>query len=303
MDVRGPGQAAHLEHGRLAGRLAVGEQRLHASADHVPDQGVDRGVGWQLGRHRAALLQHRHPVAQLPHLAEPVGDPDDPDPLGGEPPDHLEQRFHLDVVQDRRRLVEDQQLDRVRQRPGHRDDLLLGRPERRHRRRRSDALIPEPGQQRRGLAVHRRPVQQRTPAPLVAEEHVQRHRQVRDQVQLLVDGGDAAGDRGSGVADRERLALEPDLAGGGLDQPGDALDERRLAGAVLADQTVHLAAGHGQVDAIEGAHARVVLDQPADLEQRTVGFTHLPPPGLRSLLDVRPPAAAAGCDGRCPARS
>ena len=149
-----------------------------------------------------------------------------------------------------------------------------GRPQRRHRRGRGDVLVPEPGEQRGRLAVHRRPVQQRTAVAFVAQEHVQGDRQMRDQVELLIDGGDAPTDRGVGVADRERLAFEPHLTRGRLDQPGDALDERGLAGAVLADQAVHLAAGHGQIDPIEGAHARVVLDQPADLQQRTAGFAH-----------------------------
>jgi hypothetical protein len=43
-----------------------------------------------------------------------------------------------------------------------------------------------------------------------------------------------------------------------------------------ADQALHLAAGHRQVDAVQGPHARVVLDQPADLQQRAVGLAHPP---------------------------
>jgi hypothetical protein len=66
-------------------------------------------------------------------------------------------------------------------------------------------------------------------------------------------------DRCVRVPDRQRLAFEPNLAGGRLDQSGHALDERRLAGAVLADQAMHLAAVDRQVYAVEGTDARIVL--------------------------------------------
>jgi hypothetical protein len=74
----------------------------------VSDQGVDRRVRRQLGSHRPALLQHRHHVTQFGHLAEPVRDPDDPDSFGSEPSYDAEQRVHLNVIQDRRRLIEDE---------------------------------------------------------------------------------------------------------------------------------------------------------------------------------------------------
>jgi hypothetical protein len=72
---------------------------------------------------------------------------------------------------------------------------------------------------------------------------------VRDQVELLVDGRDAASDRGVQIPDRQRLAVEPNLPSGWLNQPGNTLDERRLAGTVLADEAMHLTAGHRQADA------------------------------------------------------
>ena len=57
-------------------------------------------------------------------------------------------------------------------------------------------------------------------------------------------------------ASRERAALHPDtgspriedLAAGRLDHAGKDLDQRRLAGAVVADQADHLAAVDAEVD-------------------------------------------------------
>jgi hypothetical protein len=109
---------------------------------------------------------------------------------------------------------------------------------------------------------------------LVAQEHVLCDRKVGDEIELLVDGGDAAGDRGARIADWQRLALKADLASSRLDQSGHALDQGRLAGPVLPDKAVDLAAVDPQVDAAEGADARIVLDQPADLQQRTADFAH-----------------------------
>jgi hypothetical protein len=121
----------------------------------------------------------------------------------------------------------------------------------------------------------------------VAQKHVLCDRQVRDQVELLVDGGDAAGDRRVRIPDRQRRAFEQNLASGRLNQPRDALDECRFAGTVLADETVHLAAGHAQVNATKGAYAGIVLNQPADLQQRAPRFAH----AHRPLFDPIPGAA------------
>ena len=75
----------------------------------------------------------------------------------------------------------------------------------------------------------------------VAEEDVLGDGQLGEEQQLLVDRGDAAvarlarGDRLElGVADADRAAV-------GRVDAGDDLDQRRLAGAVLAEQRMHLA--------------------------------------------------------------
>ena len=54
-----------------------------------------------------------------------------------------------------------------------------------------------------------------------------------------------------GLRRRERLALPAHLAAIGLDESGEDLQQRRLAGAVLADQRVRLALGDVEADAAE----------------------------------------------------
>ena len=55
----------------------------------------------------------------------------------------------------------------------------------------------------------------------------------------------------------------------GLVRTGEDLDQGRLAGAVLAEQAVHLAGADVEVDAVEGADARELLDDAVHLEQRS----------------------------------
>ena len=61
------------------------------------------------------------------------------------------------------------------------------------------------------------------------------------------------------VERQHRLAVDLDLAGGRRVHPGDRLDQRRLAAAVLADEAVHLAAAHLPVDVGQRVHAAEAL--------------------------------------------
>ena len=59
---------------------------------------------------------------------------------------------------------------------------------------------------------------------------------------------------------------QADLAGVGLVQPVEDVHQRRLAGAVLAQQRVHLAAREVEVDVVVGDDPRELLGDPAHLE-------------------------------------
>ena len=66
--------------------------------------------------------------------------------------------------------------------------------------------------------------------------------------QLLAGAGAAAGEGG------EVDAVHRHGARGGALQKVDAADERGLAGAGLADDAVHLALAHLEIDAVEGSY-------------------------------------------------
>ena len=65
------------------------------------------------------------------------------------------------------------------------------------------------------------------------------------------------------------LAAPGDVPLVGLVRAGQDLDQRGLAGAVLAEEAVHLAGADVEVDAVEGADTRELLDDPVHLEQRS----------------------------------
>jgi hypothetical protein len=89
-----------------------------------------------------------------------------------------------------------------------------------------------------------------------------------------VDEGDP---RGVGGARHERRAVEQDLAGIGADDAGQDLDQRRLAGPVLAEQRQNLAPVELEVDGVAGERAAEALGDPAKRQDR--------------------PGAARGCGG------
>jgi hypothetical protein len=109
------------------------------------------------------------------------------------------------------------------------------------------------------------------PGRFVAEHHVLRDAQPGHQVQLLVDGGDAGLVSGLRRAERRGSAIEGDLAGVRQVGPREHLDQRRLAGPVLAEQAVHLAGGDVEVHPVQRAHPGELLDDAPHRQQRRHG--------------------------------
>jgi hypothetical protein len=206
---------------------------------HQPDHLGGRGVAaGQVRRDRAAVLEHRDPVADLADLLEPVRDVDDGDAVRGELADHPEQVLHLlgSSTADGSSITMSARRGTA---PGHAHHLLAGRGQRAHLAAgrisggRAGAAAPRPlsASRRRGEAERRGSCPRTmfsatlSPAPGRAPGRSWRCRPV-------------GGLRG---AERDRLARQRDLARVRPVRAGQHLDQRRLAGAVLAEQAVHLA--------------------------------------------------------------
>ena len=99
------------------------------------------------------------------------------------------------------------------------------------------------------------------------------------------------------------LPCSEDLAGVRLVEPVEDVHQRRLAGAVLAEQRVHLAAAELEVDVVVGDDARERLRDPAHLEDESppeplAWLTHgdailIAPRTTRGGLAARPSANTA----------
>jgi hypothetical protein len=271
-----PGQALHLEQ-RLAARHEVAplrEQVLDGAAGHPADQLPGRGLaGRQVHRRGAPVLQYRHPVADLADLLQPVRDVDHRDALRGQVPDHPEQVGNLVVGQDRTGLVHHDEPRLAGQRPRHADDLLGRRRQAPHHPADRDLRVAEPRQDRARLAPYPPTLDEAARPPrLVTQEHILRDAQVIDQVQLLVHAGDARLHRRLRAGEADLLTEPPHLAGVRPVHPGQHLDERGLAGAVLAQQAVHLTRRDVQIDAVKGADPGEGLHhagQPQQLHHRS----------------------------------
>ena len=107
---------------------------------------------------------------------------------------------------------------------------------------------------------------------LRAEHDVLGHRHHRDEHEVLVDHPDPVLDGVLRRVHRDRLALDEDLA---LVRPVQAVDdvhERRLAGAVLAEERVHLPPAEVEVDRVVRDDPGKALRDAAQLENgRSVG--------------------------------
>src|SRR5581483_10589043 len=86
--------------------------------------------------------------------------------------------------------------------------------------------------------------------------------------EMLEHHADAAGARGGWAGQYDRRAEPLELSGGRLQQAVDHLDQRRLAGAVLAQQRMHLGGPDFEIDFVVRDEIAVELGDPDRLEQR-----------------------------------
>src|SRR4051794_9333381 len=137
------------------------------------------------------------------------------------------------VVEDRGRLVHDQQLHPAAERAGDRHDLLRRWAQRADVHVGNDVAVAEAVEQRCRLGAHARAVEQAEAARLVAEEDRLGHPQVLDQVEFLIDRPDPSGHGLRRLAHGKQLAFDADLTLGRGDH----------AEALLAHQLVYEAGG------------------------------------------------------------
>ena len=212
-------------------------------AGHQPDDLVAAPFAPRVAFDSAPVAQDGAGVRQRVHLVQPVGHVDDRDAVGLERVDHREQPLHLARLQRRGRLVEDHHPRFAAERAGDHHQLAFRVSQPVDPRAGVD-VDPESSEQRRRVPRHRRPVDDReaeeTPRRDGLDQHVLRDAQCRDDAHLLRDDDDAARQRVPRAREPAGPAVDRDRAAVGAVDAAQDLDQRRLAGAVLADQRMDL---------------------------------------------------------------
>ena len=196
-----------------------------------------------------ASAQDRHAVGDRPNLVQLVRDEDDRASVVGHRTNRPEQLSRLLRRQDRGRLVEDQHARILVEGFQDLDALLLSQGQLPDACARFDG---EPVSLRHlGDAPLDRPgVQQERPADVtvITEHDVLGDAERLHESKMLVHHGDARIERVAWGVELDRLTPQADLAAVRPVEPRQDVGQRRLAGAVLAQQCVHLARGRLEVD-------------------------------------------------------
>ena len=247
-------------------------QTLVAEAQHLADHPSLVDLPRIGSRDTLAVAKHRHPVRDREHVLDEVRDEDEAASLLAlEAIEDLEEGRDLGRRERRGRLVEDDDRGARKEYPRELDELLQTDGEVSDPLARVDVEAEARQESGRTLA-HRPPVDDaEAPRRLRAEEDVLGDREVGRDRELLVHHADTGV---LGVAGRAKLhgaagEREPALVGK-VDARED-LHEGRLAGAVLADEGVHLAGSQREVDARQCTHAAETLRDTAELKQRRPG--------------------------------
>ena len=237
-----------------------------ASPRHRLDQAGVRLPGGREGADPQPVAQHADAVGDAQHLAEPVRDVQHRLAVAAQAFDDREQPLGVVARQRRGRLVEDQQFGLAQHAARQRQQGAL------RRRQLGDQAGQRQFEAERGATgfgrfAHAAPRDQRPAArERHADEEVVERRQRRDQLRLLVDHRDAPPRRLLRRREADRLAVPAQAAVVGRVDAGQHIDQRRLAGAVLADQRMDFAAADRQVQAAQRRDAREALADPHDIE-------------------------------------
>ncbi|ORE91266.1 phenol hydroxylase [Aurantimonas sp. 22II-16-19i] len=212
-----------------------------------------------------ALAHHRDAGGQRHRLDLVVGDVNDGRlqllvqalQLGA----HLGAQLGVEIGQG---LVEQEHLRVAHQRPADGDALALAAGELGRLARQQRLDLQDPG----GLAHGRLALGLRDLAHLEAEADVPRDGKVRVERVGLEDHRDVAVLR---MHLAHRAAVDADVAAARLDQPGDDVEEGRLAAARRPEQDEELAARKVDVDALQRLHGAVGLAHALEFEGAHAG--------------------------------
>ncbi len=239
-----------------------------------------------------AVPQHGDAVTDGIDLIKKMRDEQNADTTSRELTHDAKQNVDFVRIEARGGFVQDQYARGHVDGPGNRDKVLHG-----HRifaKWRADVDgEPEAPQKDSRVAAHFAVTYQSEPRWLPAKEQVFGNREIGQEIDLLIDSGDAELHCLLGVARHDFHAIDPDRPAIALNNPGDGLDQGRFAGAVLTQQGMNLAGIQRQVHSIKNALSQEALGQARDFEQGASLFgtrnhsPHLPTTALEAAPKPR----------------
>ena len=252
-------QPVDLQHDVTGVDGQLRKESVHVAADHRADDRLRRQLFDRLRQHVPPVAHDRDALTDREDLLEPVRDEEDRAAVGAERLDDAEQPRHLGRRQRRRRLVHHDHPRVRRQRLRDLDELLIGDREPAGEPVRVEANA-EPLEDRRRLASHSPRVDATEPLErLHTDEDVLGDGQIGEERRLLEDDRDPGRLRLLGRVEDRLLAVDEQAPGVGPVDAREDLDQRRLAGAVLADEAVDLTADQFDVAVLESVHGAEAL--------------------------------------------
>jgi hypothetical protein len=212
--------------------------------------------------HMRAIAQNGDAVGDRQRLFQCMADEDDGDAAFTQALDEAEEVMLLFRRECRRRFIKDDDAGTELQRTRDLHHLFLAGAERGDVFLRIDREV-ERVEQLLGSDVE---AAQTVEEALVAQEDVLRHRHRRDERGFLVDHGDAGMQCRRRIGKADRFAVDEDLAFTRRHGPCGNLHQRRLAGAVFAEQRMDFAGLDGEGHILHCGHRAVELADAAQLK-------------------------------------
>ena len=247
------GQLLDFENDAPDGGDGLGKELGQLAPDHQLDHLTRRGPGnRRLGNSRP-VAHHGVAITQRKDFVEPVTDEHHRRTPIAESAGNAHQSLGLRRRESRCRLIHDDDLCVDGECLGDLDDLLIGD------RQPSGATVgpqmhAEEIEQFACPGIHRRPIDLAPRAWLATDEHILCHGEVWKETRLLIDHGHALLSGATRRALLEGVAVQRDLTLVESMNTGQRLEERRLAGTVLAEQRMDLP-GRSTSDAPFSANA------------------------------------------------
>src|SRR6516164_2703234 len=253
-----------------AGAVALG---AHNPADNLIAAGVFQRCLGEI----AAMKQRHDAVADVEDVIEAVTDENDADAVLFQALDEVEHLADFLDRQCRSRLVHDD--DACVERGGARDRDSLALPAGEI----LDVLVDgfdldvETIEMFRSAAARLLVIDdsqaEPTMAGFAAEIDVLKDRHVPGEREVLIDHLDPNGMSIARTGEAHRPALEHDLAPARLEQAGEDLHQGGFAGAVVADDAEHFAAGEMEIDVVERRDRAEELGDATRLEKRKLALS------------------------------